>query len=128
MGKDETYRRAILTTLNHGETRHRLARRVFHGQKGELRQPYRESQEDQLGALGLVVNMIVLWNTRYIEAALDHLRDSGVDVRDEDVRRLTPLIWDHIELHGRYAFGEDLPPPGALRPLRDPSEPEEPDL
>jgi TnpA family transposase len=24
---------------------------------------YREGQEDQLGALGLVVNMIVLWNT-----------------------------------------------------------------
>jgi hypothetical protein len=30
---------------------------------GELRQRYREGQEDQLGALGLVVNMIVFWNT-----------------------------------------------------------------
>ena len=35
--KDETYRRAILTALNHGETRRKLARKVFHGQKGELR-------------------------------------------------------------------------------------------
>jgi hypothetical protein len=35
----------------------------------------------------------LLWNTRYIEAALDHLRATGFDVREEDVQRLTPLIW-----------------------------------
>ena len=51
---DESYRRRILTQLNRGETRHTLARVVFHGQRGELRQPYREGQEDQLGALGLL--------------------------------------------------------------------------
>ena len=30
----------------------------------ELR-PYREGQENALGALGLVCNAVVLWNTRY---------------------------------------------------------------
>jgi TnpA family transposase len=54
---DEDYRRRILTQLNRGESRHRLARAVFHGRKGEVRQPYREGQEDQLSALGLVVNV-----------------------------------------------------------------------
>jgi TnpA family transposase len=42
---------------------------VFPSKQGELRQRYREGQEDQVGALGLVVNMIVLWNTLYINAA-----------------------------------------------------------
>jgi hypothetical protein len=70
----------------------------------------------------------VLWNTRYMEAALDQLRATGFDVRDEDVERLTPLIWEHIELHGRYAFPEDHLPAGTLRALRDPTAPEEPDL
>lgn len=37
-------------------------------------QRYREGQEDQLGALGLVVNVLVLWNTVYMQAALDQLR------------------------------------------------------
>jgi len=69
-----------------------------------------------------------VWNTRYIEAALDHLRATGFDVREEDVERLTPLIWEHIELHGRYAFPEDQLPAGTLRALRDPTVPEEPDL
>lgn len=58
--------------LNHHEGRHALARVVFHGQRGELRQRYRQGQEDQLGALGLVVNAIVLWNTIYLDAALAH--------------------------------------------------------
>src|SRR5271157_6435221 len=50
---DPCYRRDILTQLNRGEGRHRLSRKCFHGQRGELRQRYREGQEDQLGALGM---------------------------------------------------------------------------
>ena len=57
---DETYRRQIHTRLNTQESRHALARRIFHGRRGELRQAYREGQEDQLGALGLVLNAVVL--------------------------------------------------------------------
>ncbi len=56
-------RRNMLTQLNRGESRHALSRDVFHGHRGELRRHYREGQEDQLGALGLVVNVIVLWHT-----------------------------------------------------------------
>ena len=56
-----------------------------------LRQRYHQGQEDQLGVLGLVVNMIVLWNTWYIQDALDELRNSGQEVQLEDVERLAPL-------------------------------------
>ncbi len=121
---DETYRRRILTQLNRTESRHSLARAVFHGQRGQLRQRYREGQEDQLGALGLVVNAIVLWNTRYQDAALNQLRRSGFDVRDDDVQRLSPLGHDHINLLGRYQFSTADLGSGQLRPLRDPTEPE----
>ncbi|GAB2748862.1 hypothetical protein GCM10027174_24080 [Salinifilum aidingensis] len=55
---DETYRRRIHTQLNTQESRHALARRIFHGKRGQLYQPYRQGQEDQLGALGLVLNMV----------------------------------------------------------------------
>jgi len=50
----------------------RLAR-CFIGNKVNLRQRYREGQEDQLSALGLAVKMIVLWDTLYINAALEQL-------------------------------------------------------
>jgi len=121
---DENKRRGTLSQLNRGEGRHSLARAVFHGKRGELRQRYREGQEDQLGALGLVVNMIVLWNTIYIEAALEQLRKDGFPVHDEDVDRLSPLIYDHINMLGRYSFAmPDIVARGGLRPLRNPGDP-----
>jgi TnpA family transposase len=116
---DADYRRRIMIQLNHGEQRHQLARAVFHGRRGQIWKKYREGQEDQLGALGLVVNMIVLWNTLYIQKALDYLRANGMDIRDEDVLRLTPLSFDHIRLTGRYNFTLTAKPEsGGLRPLR----------
>jgi TnpA family transposase len=120
---DESKRRRTLTQLNRGEDRHKLARAVFHGKRGELRQRYREGQEDQLGALGLVVNIIVLWNTLYIDAALQQLRAEGFPVLPEDVARLSPLVYEHINLLGRYAFSvPEAVQRGQLRPLRSSSE------
>ena len=123
---DETYRRRILVQLNRGEGRHQLARIVFHGKRGELRQRYREGQEDQLGALGPVVNVIAFWNTVYMDAALNQLRAEGHDVRDEDVARLSPLSFDHVNMLGRYAFIlPDAVAQRQLRPLRDPRIPDD---
>lgn len=68
---DESKRRRTLTQLNRGEDRRKLARAVFHGKRGELRQRYREGQDDQLGALGLALNIMVL-----LEYAL-HQRGAG---------------------------------------------------
>ncbi|MGA2402176.1 MAG: Tn3 family transposase, partial [Syntrophobacteraceae bacterium] len=116
---DESKRRRTLTQLNRQEDRHKLARAVFHGKRGELRQRYREGQEDQLGTLGLVVNIIVLWNTLYIDAALEQLQAEGFPVQPEDVARLSPLVFEHINLLGRYAFSvPEAVLRGELRPLR----------
>lgn len=123
---DEAKRRSTLTQLNRGEGRHSVARAIFHGKRGELRQRYQEGQEDQLGALGLVLNIVVLWNTIYMEAALEQLRQEGFPVRDEDVARLSPLTHDHINMHGRYSFAvPEAVARGELRPLRDPDDRED---
>ncbi|XAS69555.1 Tn3 family transposase [Micrococcaceae bacterium Sec5.7] len=118
---DDSYRRRILTQLNRTEGRHALARDVFHGQRGQLRQRHREGQEDQLGALGLVVKAIVLWNTRYIDAAFQQLRTENFPINDEDLKRLSPLGHDHINILGRYRFSTQDVPKGRLRPLRNPN-------
>ena len=78
--------------LNRGEGRHGLSRDVCHGRRGELRHPYREGQEEQLGTLGL----IVVYNTIYIQRALDHIAATT------GIERLSPLGSDHTTLAGRY--------------------------
>jgi TnpA family transposase len=70
---DEGYQRMIGAQLNVTEARHRLARKIFFGQRGELRQHYREGMEDQLGALGLALNAVVPFNSLYIDAAVKQL-------------------------------------------------------
>jgi hypothetical protein len=117
---DETYRRRILTQLNRGEGRHSLSRVVFYGQRGELRQKYREGQEDQLGALGLVVNIIVLWNTFYMDAAISKLKETCQELKPEDLARLSPLGYKHINMLGRYSFSlPESVQQGELRLLRE---------
>ncbi|WP_434404951.1 Tn3 family transposase [Streptomyces sp. NBC_01353] len=69
-------------------------------------------------ALGLVLNALVLFNTRYMDAAVNQPRADGFVVRDEDVVRLSPFVRHHINMLGRFSF--QLPDlPGGLRPLRD---------
>lgn len=118
---DESYRRRILVMLNRGELRNKLARRTFHGQRGELRQGYREGQENQLGALGFVTNAIVVWNTIYMDLAVKDMRASGLAVADTDLARLSPLSWGHINMDGRYnLLAGDAVRQGLMRPLRKP--------
>ncbi|MEU1784315.1 MULTISPECIES: Tn3 family transposase [Streptomyces] len=77
--------------LNITEARHRLARRIFFGQRGELRQNYREGMEDQLGALGLALNAVALWNSLYLDRAAKQLAADGFPVTDDLLARLSPL-------------------------------------
>ncbi len=115
---DETYRRRILVQLNRGEGRHSVSRFICHDQRGEIRKRYREGQEDQLNALGLVTNAVVLWNTLYIEAALEQLKARAATINDNDVARLSPLMYRHINVLGRYTFSLAEPVAnGELRPL-----------
>ncbi|ENU4233401.1 Tn3 family transposase [Enterobacter kobei] len=101
---DEDYRRRILTQLNRGEGRHAVARAICYGQRGEIRKRYREGQEDQLGALGLVTNAVVLWNTLYMQEALSWIRSNGEEIGVEDIARLSPLMHGHINMLGHYTF------------------------
>jgi len=114
----EDYRRRILTQLNRGEGRHKVARTICHGKRGAIRKAYREGQADQLNALGLVTNTVVLWNTLYMQATLEHLQSEGVDIHSEDQARLSPLHHRHLNVLGRYSFAlADPVASGKLRPL-----------
>jgi hypothetical protein len=66
-----------------------------------------------------VVNLVVLWNTIYMDAAVDQLGAEGHEVRPEGVARLSPLGFKHVNMLGRYAFTlPDTVARGELRPLR----------
>lgn len=100
----ESFRRAIKRMRNLQEGRHGLGKYVFHGRRGELREPYHAGMEDQLGALGIVINCITSWNTVYLDAILDLLRTDGFPVLEADLARLSPYMYAHVNVHGHYTF------------------------
>ncbi|MGI8868836.1 MAG: Tn3 family transposase, partial [Mycobacteriales bacterium] len=71
-----------------------MARKICHGNCGQIHQPYREGQEAQLAALGLVLNAVVLWNTRYLDA--DHV--VSVDITTPPVRSGSHWSFEDLEL------------------------------
>ncbi len=66
--------------------------------------------------------MIVLWNTIYMQAALEQLRAEGYPIVEADMARLSPHIHAHINMLGRYSFAvPESVARGELRPLRNPA-------
>lgn len=121
---DELLRRRVNTQLNRQESRHQLARKIYHGQKGELRQKYREGMEDQLNTLGFMTNVAILWTTVYTERALEAIRAEGKRPSATDISRLSPLGFAHYNMLGRYNFQlPDIVRTGKFRPLRTPGSP-----
>lgn len=61
----------------------------------------------QAACLNLVTNAVVVLNTRYMGKVIKDLRAEGHDVHHDDVARLWPSRFGHINFLGRYHFDPD---------------------
>lgn len=105
--------------LNKGEARNALARAIFFHRLGELRDRSFENQVYRASGLNLLVAAVILWNTRYLEAAFDTIGKHGNAPSPALRRHVAPLGWEHISLTGDYIWSQDAhPDQGLLRPLR----------
>ncbi len=83
----------------------------------------RENQRYRASGLNLVVAALVLWNTVYLERAVQALRDLGKTVDNSLLTHLSPLGWEHINLTGDYVWRQNKEvEQGNFRPLRMPDQ------
>lgn len=119
---DPAFRRRILIQLNSQESRHSLGRKLFLGERGEIKNPLRQGQEEDLGVFGLVLNVITHWNAVYMQEVVRQLEKEGNAAEPADQARLSPILWRHINFLERYDFSlPDDVASGNLRPLRNPN-------
>ncbi|MFK8906763.1 Tn3 family transposase [Streptomyces sp. YS-3] len=97
------YRRQTETQSRRHAQAHELAAKIYHGTEDRIHR-YQTGMEEQLSALGLIVNMVVLFNTAYIDLFLQKKANHLRPVPDEVVRSLSPFLYRHIHMKGRYAF------------------------
>jgi TnpA family transposase len=114
---NDQLRRRVLTGLNRQERLHSMARAIAFARGGRFPDRDYEAQLDRASALSVVINAVVVWNTRYLSAAGELLAARGQPVPEKLWPHVSPLHWDHVNLVGRYRF-EDPTIVGDLRPLR----------
>ncbi|HLB87879.1 MAG TPA: Tn3 family transposase [Terriglobales bacterium] len=117
--ENPAYRRRINAQLNKGESLHALRDFLFAADKGVIRRKQEEAQTNQAMCLNLVTNAVVVWNTVYMQAALDQLRTEGYPVQEDDLAHLSPARFEHVNPYGKYYFPiDEATKRQGLRPLR----------
>ena len=114
----EELRRKIHRGLNKGEAMNGLARAIFFGKQGEFRERTVQNQLQRATALNLIINAISIWNTLYLEKALEYRKFIGEEINEDLIAHISPLGWEHINVLGEYQFKfDDNEDKEILRPL-----------
>lgn len=114
---DESLRRKIQRGLNKGEAMNGLARAIFFGKQGELRERTLQHQLQRASALNIIINAISVWNTLHLTKAVEYQKGLG-NFNEDLLHHMSPLVWEHINLLGEYHFNsEKMVSLGSLRPL-----------
>jgi TnpA family transposase len=112
-------RRQATVELNKGEARNALARAVCFHRLGRLRDRAADAQQYRASGLALVTAAIALWNTVYLDRALNDLRCGGEIIPEALLAHLAPIGWQHINLTGDYLWDADIGlAPDGFRALR----------
>ena len=112
---DPALRRRVQRGLNQSEAVNSIARALFSGQRGELRDRLFQDQVHRASCLHLLIAAIGAWTTPYLAAAVEQLRAAEEELPDEYLTHLSPLAWEQVNLLGQYTFD-----PSAARPLDQP--------
>nr|WP_229535442.1 transposase [Pelosinus baikalensis] len=99
----ESMRRRIQKGLNKGEAMNALARAIFFGKHGELRERALQDQLQRASALNIIINAISVWNTVYLSEATKVLKNSG-ELKENLLNNISPLGWEHVNFLGEYRF------------------------
>ena len=83
------------------------------GHYGKLR--FRTEDEQQLWAdySHLLSNCIICYNCRLLSACLEQLEQEGSQPALDQLVKLSPVTWQHVNFYGRYTFSKS---PEAIHP------------
>jgi TnpA family transposase len=102
--EDPELRRRSHVGLNKGEQQNALRCAVLFNRLGEIRDRSYENQRHRASGLNLLVAAIILWDTTYLQRAVDHLREQGHDPVPDDLAPLSPLKWRELSLVSESVF------------------------
>jgi hypothetical protein len=64
---------------------------------------------NKASCLSLLSNAVLVWNTLAITKIVTLLRAAGEIIADEDLARISPLMYQHVIPNGTYHFARSKP-------------------
>ena len=102
--EDPELRQRVTVGLNKGEQKHNLSRAIYFYRRGMVQERSFEEMTHRASGLNLVVAAIVLWNTVYLQKAIERLEERHAPIPAQYLPHLSPMLWDHILLTGEYRW------------------------
>jgi hypothetical protein len=90
--------------LNRGEAVNALKRAIYSGRVAPMQARRNDEMQAVAGALSLLANIIMAWNTSQMQAALDHWPRRQRVVPQELIGRIAPTRLEGINLRGVFRF------------------------
>ena len=111
------FRDGVLDLLNQGEAVHSLQRAIHPGAIGAQHGRSPAQIQAISGALTLLTNIVMAWNTNRIESARDRNPD---EFPDSVITHLAPIAHAHINMRGVISFALDRAAKGLIVPTKAP--------
>jgi hypothetical protein len=98
---DSTLRERVQLQLNHVESRHELAWRLFFDNQGAFPSGDHEGITNKVSTLSVWSNAVVVWNTARDALIIYGLRSaSGKSMEPKDFERISPSVHSHVTPSG----------------------------
>ncbi|MEW6737473.1 MAG: Tn3 family transposase, partial [Acidobacteriota bacterium] len=101
---DLLLRQTVQKALNRGEAYHQLHRAIFHEYGGKFRVDSEEQQELWSECSRLLANAIIFYNSYLLSKLLVQLEEKKNFDLLEQLKKVSPIAWRHINLSGRFEF------------------------
>jgi len=101
---DPLLRQNVQKALNRGENYHQLRRAVSFAGFGKIRFKTEFEQDLWSECSRLIANCIIFYNASILSGLLEHQEEAGDVLGAEATKTISPIAWQHINLHGRYEF------------------------
>jgi TnpA family transposase len=97
-------RQNVQKALNRGENYHQLRRAISFASFGKLRFKTAYEQDIWSECSRLIANCIIFYNASILSRLLEHKEKTGQMQTMDEIKKISSIAWQHINLHGRYEF------------------------
>lgn len=115
-------RKKATQQLNKSEQLHGMKGYLDFGGDGYIRKQQELEQQTTVKSMSVLTNVVLIWNTAYIQEIISELKAEGVEINEDDYQHISPAPYSHIKRYGKFSFKEKIKVgENGLRPLKKPS-------